>query len=32
MDFSIDLAELSSEKILSGANFVVNFIKAEENE
>jgi len=27
MDYSIDLAELSSEKILSGANFVVNFIK-----
>lgn len=32
MDYSIDLAELSSEKILSGANFVVTFIKAEENE
>jgi anti-sigma regulatory factor (Ser/Thr protein kinase) len=32
MDYSIDLAELSSEKILSGANFVVNFIKSEENE
>ena len=32
MGYSIDLAELSSEKILSGANFVVNFIKSEENE
>jgi anti-sigma regulatory factor (Ser/Thr protein kinase) len=32
MDYSIDLAELSSEKILSGANFVVNFIKSEEND
>jgi len=32
MDYSIDLAELSSERILSGANFVVNFIKSEENE
>jgi signal transduction histidine kinase len=32
MDYSIDLADLSSEKILSGANFVVNFIKSEENE
>ncbi|MDR1198166.1 MAG: HAMP domain-containing histidine kinase [Prevotellaceae bacterium] len=32
MDYSIDLADLSSEKILSGANFVVNFIKSEDNE
>jgi signal transduction histidine kinase len=32
MDYSIELAELSSEKILSGANFIVNFIKSEENE
>lgn len=32
MDYSIDLAELSSEKILSGANFVINFIKSDENE
>jgi signal transduction histidine kinase len=32
MDYSIELAELKSEKILSGANFVVNFIKSEENE
>jgi signal transduction histidine kinase len=32
MDYSIDLAELSSEKILSGANFVVSFIKSDENE
>ena len=30
MDYSIDLAELSSERILSGANFVVSFIKSEE--
>jgi signal transduction histidine kinase len=32
MGYSINLAEISSEKILSGANFVVNFIKSEENE
>ncbi|MDR3286092.1 MAG: ATP-binding protein [Prevotellaceae bacterium] len=32
MGYSIELAELKSEKILSGANFVVNFIKSEENE
>jgi signal transduction histidine kinase len=32
MDYSIDLAEMKSEKILSGANFVVNFIKSEEND
>ena len=32
MGYSIDLAELSPEKILSGANFVVCFIKFEENE
>jgi len=32
MGYSIDLAELKSEKILSGANFIVNFIKSEENE
>jgi signal transduction histidine kinase len=32
MDYSIDLAELSSEKILLGANFVVSFIKSEEND
>jgi signal transduction histidine kinase len=32
MDYSIDLADLKSEQILSGANFVVNFVKSEENE
>lgn len=32
MSYSIDLAELKSEKILSGANFVINFIKSDENE
>jgi C4-dicarboxylate-specific signal transduction histidine kinase len=32
MGYSIDLADIKSEKILSGANFVVNFIKSEENE
>lgn len=32
MGYSIDLAEMKSEKILSGANFVVNFIKSDENE
>ncbi|OAV73568.1 C4-dicarboxylate transport sensor protein dctB [Bacteroidales bacterium Barb6] len=32
MGYSIDLAELKSEKILSGANFVVNFVKSEGNE
>jgi signal transduction histidine kinase len=32
MGYSIELAELKSEKILSGANFVVNFIKSDENE
>lgn len=29
-DYSIDLAELRSEKILSGANFVVNFVTKEQ--
>jgi signal transduction histidine kinase len=32
MGYSIDLAEIISEKILSGASFVVTFIKSEENE
>lgn len=32
MGYSISLAELKSEKILSGANFVVNFIISEEND
>lgn len=31
-DYSIELAELQEDKILSGANFVVNFIKQERNE
>ena len=31
-DYSIELAELKEDKILSGANFVVNFIKQERNE
>lgn len=30
-DYSIDLAEISSEKILPGANFVINFILGEES-
>lgn len=32
MGYSIELAELKSEKILSGANFVINFIKSEGND
>ncbi len=32
MDYSIDLADIESEKILSGANFVINFLKEENNE
>ncbi len=32
MGYSIELAELKSEKILPGANFVINFIKREEND
>lgn len=32
IDYSIDIAELKSEKILSGANFVINFIKSENND
>jgi len=31
-DYSIDLAELKSDKILSGANFVVSFVSKEEND
>ena len=31
-DYTIELAELQEDKILSGANFVVNFIKQERNE
>ena len=32
MGYSISLAELSSEKILNGANFVINFVKSDEND
>jgi len=32
IDYSIDVAELKSEKILSGANFVINFTKLENND
>jgi signal transduction histidine kinase len=32
MGYSIELAELKEDKILSGANFVINFIKNEEND
>lgn len=32
MGYDIYLAETSSEKILSGANFVVNFVKSDEND
>ncbi len=31
-DYSIELAELQEDRILSGANFIVNFIKQERNE
>lgn len=31
-DYSIELADLQEDKILSGANFIVNFIKQERNE
>ena len=32
MGYSISLAEFSSEQILSGANFVINFVNSEEND
>ena len=32
MGYSISLAEIPSEKVLSGANFVINFIKSENND
>jgi anti-sigma regulatory factor (Ser/Thr protein kinase) len=32
MGFSISLAEIPSEKILSGANFVINFVKSDDND
>ena len=31
-DYSIELADIDEDKILAGANFVVNFIKQEHNE
>lgn len=32
MGYSISLAEIPSERILSGANFVINFVNSEEND
>ena len=32
MGYSIALAELESEKVLSGANFVINFVKSDDND
>ena len=32
MGYDIYLAETSSEKVLNGANFVVNFVKSDEND
>ena len=32
MGYSIELAEIESERVLSGANFVITFLKKEENE
>ena len=32
MGYSISLAEIPSEQILSGANFVINFVKSDEND
>ncbi|MBO6030906.1 MAG: sensor histidine kinase [Prevotella sp.] len=32
MGYSISLAEISSEKVLSGANFVINFVKSDDND
>ena len=32
MGYSISLAETPSEQILSGANFVINFVNSEEND
>ena len=32
MGYSISLAEIESEKVLSGANFVINFVKTGEND
>ena len=32
MGYSISLAEIDSEKVLPGANFVINFVKSDEND
>lgn len=32
MGYSISLAEVPSEKVLSGANFVINFVKSDDND
>ena len=32
MGYSISLAEISSEKVLNGANFVINFVKTDNND
>lgn len=32
MGYSISLAEIASEKVLPGANFVINFVKSDEND
>lgn len=32
MGYSISLAEIESEKVLSGANFVINFVKSDDND
>jgi signal transduction histidine kinase len=32
MGYSIYLAEISSEKVLNGANFVINFVKSDDND
>ena len=32
MGYSISLADIPSENVLNGANFVINFIKTEEND
>ena len=32
MGYSIEIAEIESEKVLSGANFVINFVKSDDND
>ena len=32
MGYTISLAEISSEKVLNGANFVINFVKSDDND